>query len=250
MTAQLLKPNSDQLKLKTLPQHIAMIMDGNGRWAKKRNLPRIAGHRQGAQTLKNILRCCKNWGIKNLTVYAFSTENWGRPPQEVTFLMGLFEKLLQSELLEMHTEGVKIQILGDLSLLPSSLQQIITKATLQTQSNQEIGLNIAINYGGRQEITKACQTIALQVQKGLLKPEAITPQLLENYLDTKGISEPDLLIRTSGEMRLSNFLLWQMAYTEIYVTDTLWPDFTTNELYQALLTYQKRERRFGKLVNS
>ncbi len=247
MKTQLLTPLRDDWKLEKLPQHIAIIMDGNGRWASRRGLPRIIGHRQGAQTLKTILRCCKEWGIKTLTVYAFSTENWGRPQEEVRFLMGLFEELLNQELLAMQEEGIQLQLLGDLSILPSSLQEIIEKARVQTQKNRDICLNIAINYGSRQEITKACQILASQVQKGLLEPETITPQLLENYLDTRGIGEPDLLIRTSGEMRLSNFLLWQIAYTEIYVTDTLWPDFTAAEFYQALLAYQQRDRRFGRL---
>ena len=247
MKTQLLTPLRDDWKLEKLPQHIAIIMDGNGRWASRRGLPRIIGHRQGAQTLKTILRCCKEWGIKTLTVYAFSTENWGRPQEEVRFLMGLFEELLNQELLAMQEEGIQLQLLGDLSILPSSLQEIIEKARVQTQKNRDICLNIAINYGSRQEITKACQILASQVQKGLLEPETITPQLLENYLDTRGIGEPDLLIRTSGEMRLSNFLLWQIAYTEIYVTDTLRPDFTAAEFYQALLAYQQRDRRFGRL---
>ena len=247
MRAQLLTPIRDDLKLEKLPQHIAIIMDGNGRWASRRGLPRIIGHRQGAQTLKTILRCCKDWGIKTLTVYAFSTENWGRPQEEVRFLMGLFEELLNKELLAMQEQGIQLQLLGDLSILPCSLQEVIEKARLQTQKNQDIYLNIAINYGSRQEITKACQIIASQVQKGLLEPETITPHLLENYLDTRGIGEPDLLIRTSGEMRLSNFLLWQIAYTEIYVTDTLWPDFSPSEFHQALLAYQQRDRRFGQL---
>ncbi len=246
MTAQLLRPITAE-KLIKLPQHIAIIMDGNGRWATQRQLPRIAGHRQGAKTLKNILRYCKDLGIKTLTVYAFSTENWNRPKQEVNFLMGLFKNLLQTELLEMHKEGVRLNLLGEFNLLPNSLQQIMQQAILKTKDNQEICLNIALNYGSRQEITQACKTIAEQVEKGLIKAEEIIPELLENYLYTKGMSEPDLLIRTSGEMRLSNFLLWQIAYSEIYVTKTLWPDFNPNELYQALLTYQKRKRRFGKI---
>lgn len=230
-----------------LPEHVAIIMDGNGRWATQQGLPRIAGHRQGAKTLKELLRCCKNWGIKILTAYAFSTENWRRPTQEVDFLMLLFEKLLQRELAQMHQEGVKISFIGDLSALPKSLQQRMQHSILETANNQGIQFNVAVNYGGRQEITRACRQIAELLQQGELTPEAINESLIEQHLYTKSIPEPDLLIRTSGEMRLSNFLLWQTAYTEIYFTDILWPDFERSAFHQALLNYQRRDRRFGTL---
>jgi undecaprenyl diphosphate synthase len=249
MTAQLLPTLSTNLDPKKLPQHVAVIMDGNGRWAKTRGLPRIEGHRQGATTLKEILRYCKDLGIETLTAYAFSTENWGRPLTEVNFLMALFERLLRKELAEMDREGVCIRFIGDLSPLPQSLQQEMHQAMTATQNNQAINFNVAINYGSRYEIVKACQEIAARVETGELKPEAIDENLLSQYLYTAASPDPDLLIRTSGEMRLSNFLLWQIAYTEIYVTDAFWPDFSREELDKALVAYQKRDRRFGKKVS-
>lgn len=230
-----------------LPEHIAVIMDGNGRWAKRRGLPRIVGHQKGVDALKNLLRCCDDWGIKSLTAYAFSTENWGRPINEVEFLMTLFERVLRRELAEMMKEDVKIRFVGNLSALPLSLQKEIDYSMEQTKNNKGIKFNIATNYGGRQEILHACRAIASQVKQGKIDLNDIDEQLFENHLYTSGLSSPDLLIRTSGEMRLSNFLLWQMAYSEIYVTNTLWPDFNRKEFHQALLNYQQRDRRFGKL---
>lgn len=230
-----------------LPDRIAVIMDGNGRWAKQRGLPRIAGHRQGAKTLKEMLRCCKDWGIQALTAYAFSTENWGRPSTEVEFLMVLFERLLRSQLEEIQREGICIRFLGDLTPLPPSLQREIQRAMTETANNRELYFNVAINYGGRQEILNTCRQLAQRVQKGEIPAEDIDENLFEQHLYTAGIDDPDLLIRTSGEMRLSNFLLWQLAYTEIYVTDTLWPDFDREAFQLALMEYQKRDRRFGKL---
>jgi undecaprenyl diphosphate synthase len=236
------------LTCQKIPNHVAVIMDGNGRWAKKQGLPRIAGHRQGAQTLKEILRCCKDWGIQALTAYAFSTENWGRPTAEVEFLMLLFERLLRKELEEMHREGVRIRFIGDLSALPVSLQREIERSQLETANNHEVYFNVAINYGGRHEILNACRSLAQQVQQGELLPEEIDDNLFKKFLYTSGTGDPDLLIRTSGEMRVSNFLLWQIAYTEIYVTDTLWPDFNREAFYQALVAYGQRDRRFGKTL--
>ena len=230
-----------------MPEHVAVIMDGNGRWAKRRGLPRIVGHQKGVDALKNLLRCCDDWGIKSLTAYAFSTENWGRPINEVEFLMTLFERVLRRELAEMMKEDVKIRFVGDLSGLPLSLQKEIDYSMEQTRNNKGIKFNIATNYGGRQEILHACRTIASQIEEGKIGLNDIDEQLFENHLYTSGLTSPDLLIRTSGEMRLSNFLLWQMAYSEIYVTDTLWPDFNRKEFHQALLSYQQRDRRFGKL---
>ncbi|MGA7953649.1 MAG: isoprenyl transferase [Gloeobacterales cyanobacterium] len=232
-----------------LPHHVAVIMDGNGRWAKSRGLPRIMGHRQGVATLKEILRCCKDWGIEALTVYAFSTENWGRPLEEVQFLMTLFQTVLRRELNEMVAEGVKIRFVGDLQALPESLRTEIQRATDATSGNEGILFNVATNYGGRQEIVQACQKLARQVQAGHLDPKDITEELFALQLYTHNLRDPDLLIRTSGELRLSNYLLWQCAYTEIYVTDVLWPDFNREVFHQALLEYQSRNRRFGK-VNS
>jgi len=235
------------LQQERLPRHVAVIMDGNGRWAKRRGMPRIMGHRRGVDVLKDLLRCCRDWGIEALTAYAFSTENWGRPTEEVEFLMMLFERVLRQELREMMQEDVQIRFVGNLAALPPSLQTEIEQAVSQTANNQGIRFTVATNYGGRQEILQACRDIASKVQQGLLQPEQIDEALFERHLYTSGICDPDLLIRTSGEMRISNFLLWQMAYAEIYVTETYWPDFDRQEFHQALCNYQQRERRFGKL---
>lgn len=229
-----------------LPRHVAVIMDGNGRWAKQRGLPRIMGHRRGVDTLKDILRCCKDWGIQALTAYAFSTENWGRPTEEVDFLMTLFERVLRQELREMMEEDVQIRFVGNLNALPKSLQLEIERSMQQTQHNKGIQFTVATNYGGRQEILQACRAIASKVQQGLLQPEEIDEALFEHHLYTAG-GDLDLMIRTSGEMRISNFLLWQVAYAELYVTDTLWPDFNRTEFHRALSAFQQRDRRFGKL---
>lgn len=230
-----------------LPQHVAVIMDGNGRWAKNQGKPRIIGHQKGVDVLKDLLRCCKDWGIPALTAYAFSTENWGRPQGEVQFLMTLFERVLRRELKEMKEENVKIRFVGNLQDLPASLRQEIARSMEDTKDNQGIQFTVATNYGGRHEIIQACQAIASKVEQGYLETSQIDEQLFEQHLYTQGIPHPDLLIRTSGEMRISNFLLWQMAYAEIYVTSTLWPDFDREAFHQALATYQKRDRRFGKV---
>lgn len=235
------------LNSQNLPNHVAVIMDGNGRWATQQKLPRVAGHRQGAKTLKELLRCCKDWGINILTAYAFSTENWRRPTEEVDFLMLLFEKMLRRELEEMHREGVRINFVGDLSALPKSLQNEMQRSMLETSNNRDVQFNVAINYGSRKEIITACRQVAELVQKREIKPEDISEDLIEKNLYTADIPAPDLLIRTSGEKRLSNFLLWQMAYTEMYFTDTLWPDFNRAAFQEALSSYQNRERRFGKV---
>jgi undecaprenyl diphosphate synthase len=247
MNAQLLTKLPASLDAAKIPQHVAAIMDGNGRWAKQRGLPRIAGHRQGANIVKSLLRCCKDWGIANFTVYAFSTENWGRPEAEVNFLMQLFEGLLDSELAEMHDEGVRLRFLGDRSQVPLSLRKMMEKSMEKTASNQAVNFNVAINYGSRNEITQACKSIAHQIKSGELNPEDIDDSLFASHLDTVGLPDPDLLIRTSGEQRLSNFLLWQLAYTEIYITDTFWPDFDGGEFVKAIADYQGRERRFGRV---
>lgn len=235
------------LNSKNLPHHVAVIMDGNGRWATQQKLPRIAGHRQGARTLKELLRCCKDWGIQILTAYAFSTENWRRPTEEVDFLMLLFEKMLRRELGEMHREGVRINFIGDLSELPKSLQNEMQRSMLETSNNNDVQFNVAVNYGSRKEIISACRQVAELVEKGEIKPEDINEDLITKNLYTTDIPAPDLLIRTSGENRLSNFLLWQMAYSEMYFTDILWPDFDRAAFKEAILSYQNRERRFGKV---
>lgn len=232
-----------------MPTHVAVIMDGNGRWAKQRGLPRVMGHRKGVDTLKKLLRCCRDWGIDALTAYAFSTENWGRPTREVDFLMTLFERVLRQELNEMMEEDVRIQFVGNLAALPNTLQQEIDRAVALTQANQGICFSVATNYGGRQEILQACRAIATQVKQGQLQPEEIDEALFSRHLYTSNISDPDLLIRTSGEMRISNFLLWQLAYSEFYITDTLWPDFDEDEFHQAMKAFQRRDRRFGKVDN-
>ena len=247
MTAQLLTSISTEIDLAKLPQHVAVIMDGNGRWAKQRGLPRIEGHRRGAKTLKQMLRYCKDLGIKTLTAYAFSTENWNRPTQEVNFLMSLFEGLLRKELQEMEEEEVCINFIGDTSPLPPSLQQEMRLSTERTKNNQGVFFNVAINYGSRHEMVKACRAIAQKVQRGELAVDVIDENTIAQHLYTWASGDPDLLIRTSGEMRLSNFLLWQLAYTEIYVTDTLWPDFDTGQFDRALLSFQQRDRRFGRV---
>lgn len=227
-----------------LPKHVAVIMDGNGRWANQRGLPRIAGHRQGAKVLKDLLRCCKDWGVGALTAYAFSTENWRRPTAEVDFLMVLFEKMLRKELKEMHKEGVRIHFIGDLSELSSSLQKEMTRAMEETANNTAIDFNVAINYGSRNEIVHACQQVAQKVERGELSSADVSESVISEHLYTAGC-DPDLLIRTSGEQRLSNFLLWQLAYTEMYFTNAFWPDFDRGEFHRALQVFQKRDRRFG-----
>lgn len=241
---QQLPPDLDQNRL---PRQVAVIMDGNGRWAAERGFPRIMGHRKGVDALKELLRCCRDWGIPGLTAYAFSTENWGRPTEEVSFLMTLFERVLRRELAEMMTEQVRIRFVGNLTALPESLQEEIAVAMEKTAQNTGIEFTVATNYGGRQEILTACRAIALRVQKGELTPEQVDEDVFTQHLYTANLPDPDLLIRTSGEMRISNFLLWQLAYAEIYVTDTFWPDFDRAAFHQALLSYQKRDRRFGKI---
>ena len=230
-----------------LPKHVAVIMDGNGRWAKRQGLPRIMGHRRGVYALKDLLRCCKDWGIPALTAYAFSTENWKRPLEEVDFLMTLFEGVLRQELREMVQENVRINFMGNLADLPRSLQAEIERSMAETQHNASIQFTVATNYGGRQEILQACRAIATQVQQGLLQPDEVDEALFSRHLYTAKVGDPDLLIRTSGEMRLSNFLLWQLAYAELYITETLWPDFDRAEFHRALCAYQQRDRRFGKV---
>lgn len=228
-----------------LPGHVALIMDGNGRWARSRGLPRVMGHRQGVEALKRTLRLCSDWGIGTLTAYAFSTENWNRPGEEVSFLMTLFERVLERELQGLERERVRIRFLGDLSPLPSGLQRLIADATARTASNTGIRFNVCTNYGGRAELVGAARRLAEQVARGELDPAAIDEHHFAAELHTAGEADPDLLIRTSGEQRLSNFLLWQLAYAELHITDVLWPDFDQAALLAALLDYQSRQRRFG-----
>ena len=222
-------------------------MDGNGRWAKAKGLPRVVGHRAGVEALKSTLRQCSDWGIGALTAYAFSTENWSRPGDEVNFLMTLFERVLQSELRSLEDEQVRIRFLGDLDGLPEKLQVLIDDATERTAQNTGIHFNVCTNYGGRRELVRAAQRLAKQAASGTIDPEAIDENSFARELFTAGDQDPDLLIRTSGEYRISNFLLWQLAYAEIHVTDVFWPDFNADVLKQALLDSQGRNRRFGGL---
>jgi undecaprenyl diphosphate synthase len=220
-------------------------MDGNGRWAKKRSLNRIRGHREGAESVRNIVRACREIGIEVLTLYAFSTENWQRPRQEISALMSLLKGFLRSELAEMMENGIRLNTIGQIERFPDHVLTVLRQVMDETRKNSGMILNLALSYGGRDEIVAAARKVVAEVQAGRLQAEEITKEVFSKYLYTEGMPEPDLLIRTSGEMRISNFLLWQIAYTEIYVTDTLWPDFRREELIQILHDYQKRERRFG-----
>ncbi|MFI3300270.1 MAG: isoprenyl transferase [Candidatus Gastranaerophilales bacterium] len=227
-------------------QHIAIIMDGNRRWAKEKNLPSAFGHKKGVEALKNTLRACDEFGIKYLTVYAFSTENWNRKQEEVDFLMDLFAKTLHNELQEMHEQNLIINFIGDLEKLNPKLQIILKNAVEVTKNNTGVNFQIAFNYGSRLEILNAVQNIAKLVEKGELNPSQITEQTIAKNLYTKGIPDPDMLIRTSGEQRISNYLLWQIAYSEILITEEFWPDFSKNSLAKAIDEYHSRQRRFGK----
>ena len=228
-----------------LPKHIAIIMDGNGRWATRKGLPRSFGHKQGVGVLKKILKAAKNLGCKVITVYAFSTENWTRPTKEVDFLINLFSEVLKNEIKEIHDESTKIKFIGDLSPFPKNLKEIISSSESLTKNNNEFLFNVCVNYGGRQEIVKVAKELALKSSSGEIKPSAIDEELFNSELLTRGIKDPELLIRTSGEKRLSNFLLWQLAYSEIYISDVLWPEFNEYEFLKAIIDYQSRNRRFG-----
>ncbi len=238
-------PIPKELDHKRMPDHIAVIMDGNGRWAKAKGLPRTIGHTAGVESLKTTLHLCSNWGIGALTVYAFSTENWSRPCEEVNFLMTLFESVLQRELTNLKLEEVKINFLGDLDPLPTALKELIIESIESTASNKGIHFNVCTNYGGRRELVRVAQKLAERSVRGELDPLLIDENVFASELFTASEVDPDLLIRTSGEKRISNFLLWQLAYAEIHVTDVLWPDFDAVALTQALLDYQSRRRRFG-----
>jgi undecaprenyl diphosphate synthase len=236
-----------QLDKDKLPRHIAIIMDGNGRWAQKRGLPRAMGHKAGVEALRDIVKAVSNLSIEVLTVYAFSTENWSRPKEEVNILMNLLIDYLRRELDELHENNVRVQMIGNMEQLPIEAQRELEHSIQKTKNNKGLILNLALNYGGRAEITSAVQQLCAKVAKGELSPEEITGEVVADHLNTSGLPDPDLLIRTSGELRVSNFLLWQIAYTEIVVTECLWPDFNPDQLMKALLEYQKRERRFGGL---
>ena len=229
-------------------KHIAIIMDGNRRWAKEKNLPTAMGHKKGVDALRNTLRACDELGIKYLTVYAFSTENWKRPVTEVSFIMELLSRYLTSEIEEFNRNNVKVRFMGSREGLPEVIKQKMDHAVEATKNNTGIILNLAINYGGQAEILQAIQRIAADTEKGLLKVEDIQAATFENYLYTAGLPAPDLLVRPGGDNRISNFMLWQIAYAEIWTTDAYWPAFTPEMFLQAIKEYQGRERRFGGLV--
>jgi len=229
-----------------LPRHVAVIMDGNGRWARERKRPRIEGHREGMESVRAVVKACSQLGVRYLTLYAFSTENWKRPAAEVRFLMSLLETYLRKEIDELDANDVRIQTIGKTNALPRNVQRVLEDAIERTKDNQGLTLTLALSYGARQDITRAVQMIALDVRRGKISPEDLTEQGIAQHLQTAFMPDPDLVVRTSGEMRLSNFLLWEAAYAEIYVTEQLWPDFRKPELYRALAEFACRERRFGK----
>jgi len=230
-----------------MPAHVAIIMDGNGRWAQKRLLSRITGHEKGAEAVRMVVRTCREVGIPFLTLYAFSTENWKRPRTEVQALMRLLRRFLKAELPEMLQNNIRLHVIGRTERLPVKVQQILTRAVRETQANSALNLNLALSYGGRDEITRAARALCAEVQAGSFRLEDITEEALTARLDTRGTPDPDLLIRTGGDMRISNFLLWQLAYTEIFVTSTLWPDFGREQFLEILNEFQGRERRFGRI---
>jgi undecaprenyl diphosphate synthase len=237
----------ESINLEVIPSHIAIIMDGNGRWAKKRAMPRIAGHHEGMKTVRKIARVADDLGVKVLTLYAFSTENWKRPKSEVEFLMSLPEKFLNDFLPEIMERNIRVQMIGEKEGLPEHTKKALNKALEKTKNNTGLILNFAMNYGSRAEIVNAIKKMMIDVQEGTLNFDSITEETMNQYLMTSHLPEPDLLIRTSGEVRLSNFMLWQLAYTEFWFTDTLWPDFNEETFLEAIQAYQKRNRRYGGL---
>ncbi len=231
----------EQESLVTIPQHVGIIMDGNGRWAREHGLPRLEGHRAGTENIRRVLEACSEFGIKILTIYAFSTENWGRPQAEVRGLMRILEEVIDREVANLHKNGVQLRHIGQLEGISQRLQQAVRDAMELTKDNDRLILNVAFNYGGRSEILNAVR----RLMGNGISPQELSEELFERYLYTAGLPSPDLIIRTGGEMRLSNFLIWQAAYAEYYSTPTYWPDFDKEELYKALLAYSQRERRFG-----
>jgi undecaprenyl diphosphate synthase len=227
------------------PKHIAIIMDGNGRWAAQRGLPRTEGHRRGVESTRECVRAAVDLGVSYLTLFSFSSENWKRPPLEVTFLMGLLRRFIRRDLAELHQNNVKVRVIGSEEGAPQDLITMFREAVALTSGNTGLQLIIAFNYGARDEIVRAARRLAQRVKMGELAAESITPDLLAEHFDTAGIPDPDLLIRTSGEQRISNFLLWQCAYSEFLFVDNFWPDFTRQTLESAIASYQQRERRFG-----
>ena len=235
-----------QVDHKRLPRHVAIIMDGNGRWAARKMRPRIFGHRAGVETVDRIITLAAELKIKAITLYSFSTENWSRPPREVNALMGILQKYLLKEMMKMMDNNIKFNTIGHLDDLPQSAVDCIEKVKQQTKDNTGTILTLALSYGSRNEIVEATRLIAEKVQKGELSKDEITPELFNSFLQTADLPDVDLLIRTSGEVRISNFMMWQIAYSELYFTDVLWPDFSKSDFLQAIVSYQERERRFGR----
>lgn len=229
----------------SIPAHIAVIMDGNGRWAKQRGLPRIAGHHEGVESVRDTVEACGQLGVRHLTLYAFSTENWKRPKDEVSLLMRLLVQALRDETDRLHRNNVKVHAIGEITALPREVQDELYEAIEKTKQNTGLCLHLALSYSGRWEITRAVKAMVVDALQGKLSPAHITESVISHYLSTEGAPDPDLLIRTSGEFRISNFLLWQLAYTEMFISQLLWPDFRRAELYRAIEDFQNRERRFG-----
>jgi undecaprenyl diphosphate synthase len=230
--------------LETFPQHVAIIMDGNGRWARRRGLPRLAGHRAGTENIRRIVRACVDFGVKYLTVYAFSTENWTRPDSEVQGILRILGENIERETPELHREGVQIRHLGHMDGVPVSLQEAIRRSTAVTKDNHRLVLSVCFNYGGRDDVVRAVR----QMVASGMKPEDVTEEVISRHLFTADIPDPDLIVRTAGEMRLSNFLIWQAAYAEFYSTPTCWPDFDREALHAALIEYSRRQRKFGGIL--
>ena len=239
------KPSTKDAK--PLPVHVAIIMDGNGRWARQRLLNRVKGHERGTETVRTIVKASREIGIRYLTLYAFSTENWQRPKAEVTALMSLLKKFLKSEKQEMLDQNIRLNTIGDTAKLPQGVRGILQETMAATAENTGLTLTLALSYGGRTEIVDMVRKLAADAGSGKIDPDAISEQLITDTLTTRGIPDPDLMIRTSGELRISNFLLWQLVYSELFFTDTLWPDFSRDEFEQILQAYQNRDRRYGKV---
>lgn len=247
ITASIKSPTLKDIKKNKIPEHVAIIMDGNGRWARRRGLPRIFGHKKGVDALKNIVSLCKDIGIKYLTVYSFSSENWQRPQDEVNELMNLFVEVLQRELQSLYKNGVRVILLGQREIIPTHLLKIFENSEEKTRDNDKLILNVAFSYGSRQEIVDAAKKMCQEYRNKEFESGEDMEKVFSGFLYTGNCPDPDLLIRTSGEFRISNFLLWQIAYTELYFTKTLWPDFDKKNFYRAIYDYQRRNRRFGRL---
>lgn len=238
-------PDSGIPSVTSIPKHVAIIMDGNGRWAQKRGLPRVAGHKAGVETVRTVIQACAEKGVEVVTLFAFSSENWRRPKKEVSLLMSLFLAALQREVKKLHKNGVQLRIVGDVSAFDKKIQEQIKKSEELTKDNKTLVLNIAANYGGQWDITQAVKALAVQIESGDLKAKDISSDLIRQNLLMSDLPEPDLFIRTGGEQRISNFLIWQLAYSELYFTDTLWPDFDRQAFDDALTSFAGRQRRFG-----